>query len=60
VFVLSARGYSQQRIQQELFLAPGTVNAHAMSIYHKLGVHSQQELIALAERECEELERGTK
>jgi DNA-binding CsgD family transcriptional regulator len=60
VFVLSARGYSQQRIQQELFLAPGTVNAHAMSIYHKLGVHSQQELIALAERECEELERGSK
>jgi DNA-binding CsgD family transcriptional regulator len=60
VFVLSARGYSQQRIQQELFLAPGTVNAHAMSIYHKLGVHSQQELIALTERECGELEKGSK
>jgi DNA-binding CsgD family transcriptional regulator len=60
VFVLSARGYSQQRIQQELFLAPGTVNAHAMSIYHKLGIHSQQELIALTERESAELEKGSK
>ncbi|MDR3052919.1 MAG: LuxR C-terminal-related transcriptional regulator, partial [Coriobacteriales bacterium] len=46
----AARGHSQPRIQKELYLAQGTVNAHVMSIYHKMGVHSQQELIAFVEK----------
>jgi len=51
VLTLAARGHNQIRIQQELFLAPGTVNTHMYNIYRKLNIHSHQELIALVERE---------
>lgn len=42
---LLARGYSSARIQQELYIAAGTVNYHTRNIYAKLGVHSKQEVI---------------
>lgn len=47
VFLLLARGFSNSRIQQELYIAQGTVNYHTRNIYAKLGVHSKQELIDL-------------
>lgn len=49
VFILLARGYSAARIQQELYIAAGTVNYHTRNIYAKLGVHSKQEVIELVE-----------
>ena len=49
VFELLAKGYTSPRIQQELYIAAGTVNYHCRNIYAKLGVHSKQELIALFE-----------
>lgn len=47
VFMLLAKGYSSARIQEELYIAPGTVNYHTRNIYAKLNVHSKQELISL-------------
>ncbi|MDQ3911074.1 MAG: response regulator transcription factor, partial [Actinomycetota bacterium] len=41
VLRLVARGLTNARIAQELFLRPRTVNAHLNSIYHKLGVESR-------------------
>lgn len=49
VFTLLARGYTAARIQQELYIAAGTVNYHTRNIYTKLGVHSKQEVIELVE-----------
>ena len=49
VFELLAKGYTSPRIQQELYIAAGTVNYHSRNIYAKLGVHSKQELISLFE-----------
>lgn len=49
VFELLAKGYTSPRIQQELYIAAGTVNYHCRNIYAKLGVHSKQELITLFE-----------
>ena len=50
VFRLLARGYTQQRIQNELGIAPSTALTHIHHIYQKLGVHSKQELIDLVEK----------
>lgn len=51
VFMLLARGYSSASIQNELFIAAGTVNYHMRNIYAKLRVHSKQEVIDLVEAE---------
>jgi DNA-binding NarL/FixJ family response regulator len=51
VFVLLAQGRSRPFIQQELFLADGTVKTHISRIYHKLGVANRQELITMAQKE---------
>lgn len=50
VFELLSRGFSGARIQQELFIAQGTVNYHTRNIYAKLGVHSKQEVIDLVSK----------
>ena len=47
VLALLAQGYSNKAIQEELFIAAGTVNTHIRNIYMKLGVHSKSELIDL-------------
>lgn len=44
-----ARGYNCSRIQEDLFIAEGTVRTHIRHIYEKLNVHSQQELIRFVE-----------
>ena len=48
VFALTARGYSSPFIAEKLVISDSTVRFHQRNIYTKLGVHSKQELIALA------------
>ena len=44
-----ARGYTVNRIAENLCLASGTVQSHMKSIYRKLDVHSKQEVIDLVQ-----------
>jgi DNA-binding NarL/FixJ family response regulator len=48
VFDLARLGSSRADIADRLFISPGTVRSHLQSIYKKMRVHSQAELIALA------------
>lgn len=50
VMLLLAKGRTGARIEQELYISKGTVNYHLRNIYHKLGIHSKQELIELLEK----------
>ncbi|MEG0757099.1 MAG: helix-turn-helix transcriptional regulator, partial [Raoultibacter sp.] len=45
VFELLVRGRSAQVIAEKLYISTDTVRVHIKSIYKKLEVHSQQELI---------------
>lgn len=49
IALLVARGYTVNRIAEELCLARGTVQSHTKSIYRKLNVHSKQEVIDLVQ-----------
>lgn len=49
VLELAARGKNAESIRQELVVSVNTAKTHIRNIYAKLGVHSQQELIALVE-----------
>lgn len=49
VFRLLAKGRSRAFISKTLFISDNTTRTHMRSIYRKLGVHSQQELISLIE-----------
>ena len=51
VLRLLARGRNAAYIQQELALTHSTVKSYVADVYHKLNVHSHQELIDLVERE---------
>lgn len=46
---LLARGRNRKHISEELVVSEETVKSHASSVYHKLGVHTQQELLDLVE-----------
>jgi DNA-binding NarL/FixJ family response regulator len=48
VLQLVAKGWSNQRIAEELSISEGTVKNHVMNIYTKLGVHSRAEAVAWA------------
>lgn len=50
VFVLLAKGYTSKLIAEKLNISPGTAKTHIKHIYSKLGLHSQQELIAVVEQ----------
>jgi DNA-binding NarL/FixJ family response regulator len=39
------RGKTMEEMEQELFVAQGTIKAHMNHIYRKFGVHSRKELI---------------
>ena len=49
VALLIAQGRSKAYIAEALFLSENTVRTHAKNVYAKLGVHSKQELIDLAQ-----------
>lgn len=44
------KGYSIKRIAEVEVISLNTVQSHARNLYRKLGIHSRQELIDLAER----------
>lgn len=46
VFALLARGASRAAICDELTLSKETVKTHVRNIYRKMGIHSQQDLLA--------------
>lgn len=46
---LLTRGRNRKHISEELVVSEETVKSHTSSIYHKLGVHTQQELLDLVE-----------
>jgi LuxR family maltose regulon positive regulatory protein len=48
VLHLMAQGRTNQEIAQQLIVAPGTVKAHAASIYRKLDVANRTEAVARA------------
>lgn len=49
ILYLLAKGRNAAFIQRELVISEGTVRTHMRNIYHKMGVHSQQELMDLVE-----------
>lgn len=49
VFMLIAKGRNAEYIQQELVISTHTAKTHIANIYHKLGVHSSQEMLSLIE-----------
>lgn len=50
VFEQAALGQTNDGIAEKLFIATGTVRTHKQSIFKKLDLHSQAELVALAVR----------
>lgn len=52
IFLLLAQGRSRPYIRDTLVLSKNTVATHIRHIYEKLSIHSQQELIDLAEDEA--------
>ena len=56
VLRLLARGRNRQAISEELCISKETAKTHIQSIYRKVGVHSQQELISLLEERCRQSE----
>ncbi|MEG1906479.1 MAG: LuxR C-terminal-related transcriptional regulator [Gordonibacter sp.] len=55
VMLLLSEGKTRRAICEELSVSPDTVKTHVRSIYRKLAVHSQQELVEYLAREREEL-----
>lgn len=54
VFLLLVKGRSAAVIAEKLFISVETVRVHIKSIYRKVDVHSQQDLIDCFERESED------
>jgi DNA-binding CsgD family transcriptional regulator len=52
---LLVRGKNRKAIGQELFISEETVKSHTRSIYRKLAVHSQQELIKMCEQHISQI-----
>ncbi len=55
VMLLLAEGKSRRAVCEALSVSPDTVKTHVRSIYRKLAVHSQQELVDYLAREREDL-----
>ena len=49
IFLMLAQGRSRPYIRDTLILSKNTVATHIRHIYEKMGIHSQQELIDLAQ-----------
>lgn len=54
VMRLVMRGRSGTFVQEDLFISKSTFQTHMRNLYHKLDVHSNQELIDVLERTLEE------
>jgi DNA-binding CsgD family transcriptional regulator len=54
VFMLLAKSRNAQYIEKALFISNHTARTHINHIYHKLGVHSHQELMSVIEFNDEE------
>jgi DNA-binding CsgD family transcriptional regulator len=50
------RGRSSKRIADELFISPETVRTHCKRIYHKMGVHTREDLIDSLEQNLTNIE----
>ena len=55
VLLLLSKGCNAKSISDRLCISPGTAKTHIKHVYNKLGVHSQQELINLVERNGQQL-----
>ncbi len=53
-FFLLARGRTAGHIAETLVISPSTAKVYTRSIYAKLGVHSQQDLISMVEQRIDE------
>lgn len=51
IMIMFAKGRNLDYIHNELVISKSTVSMHRQHIYRKLGVHSQQEMIDLIERQ---------
>ena len=51
VFLLLAKGRNCARICETLVIAEPTAKTHIKNVYHKMGVHSQQDLLDMIESE---------
>ena len=49
IFLLIAKGRNAEYVQQQLVISTHTAKTHIANIYHKLGVHSSQEMLNLIE-----------
>jgi len=49
IFFLIAKGRNAEYVQQQLYISTHTAKTHIANIYHKLGVHSSQEMLNLIE-----------
>ena len=54
IFFLIAKGRNAEFVQQKLVISMHTAKTHIANIYHKLGVHSSQEMLSLVEAFREE------
>lgn len=54
IFFLIAKGRNADFVQQKLVISMHTAKTHIANIYHKLGVHSSQEMLSLVEAFREE------
>lgn len=58
VLLLLGRGRNRQAISDELQISKETAKTHIQSIYRKVGVHSQQELLSLLEMRSSQVEEA--
>lgn len=49
IFFLIAKGRNAEYVQKTLIISLHTAKTHIANIYHKLGVHSSQEMLSLIE-----------
>lgn len=49
IFFLIAKGRNAEFVQKKLVISTHTAKTHIANIYHKLGVHSSQEMLSLVE-----------
>lgn len=53
------QGWTQNKIAEDLFIAPSTVKVHVKRIYERIGIHSKTQLLDLYHQELIDSEFGT-